>query len=396
MNNSIVHTMQLKGLALADMTSSMFTLATATTDDTVAGTAKDDYLFGGLGNDTMTGLAGVDVMFGEAGNDTMDGGVGNDRMYGGAGNDVYHVNSLSDQVFDGTTEGTDTIYTTVTMALPGVSATKTIENLGVEGSTIDIVTPLSSSAASSTTAINLTGNTLANIIAGNDGANVLNGGTGADKLVGGGGNDVYYVDNAGDQILDEGTGNGSDRVYSSVSYTIGSGDEVEFLNAWGGSAVNLTGNDSAQTITGNAANNVINGGLGNDTLWGLGGKDSFLFNTAIGSANKDTIKDFIAADDTVRIDNAIFTAVSGTGVLTRGPVLPGHGCSRCRRPHRLQPHLGRTDVRCRRQRLGRRGHLRGDLEQGRHDERRLRDRLSAARRHKKSRRAGKPARLFRF
>ena len=315
-NNSIVHTMQLKGLALADMTSSMFTLATAATDDTVAGTAKDDYLFGGLGNDTMTGLAGVDVMFGEAGNDSMDGGVGNDRMYGGAGNDVYHVNSLSDQIFDGTTEGTDTIYTTVTMALPGVSATKTIENLGVEGSTIDIVTPLSSSAASSTTAINLTGNTLANTIAGNDGANVLNGGTGADKLVGGGGNDVYYVDNAGDQILDEGTGNGSDRVYSSVSYTIGSGDEVEFLNAWGGSAVNLTGNDSAQTITGNAANNVVNGGLGNDTLWGLGGKESLLFSTAIGSANKDTIKDFNAADDTVRIDNAVFTAVSGTGVLT--------------------------------------------------------------------------------
>ena len=308
--NSVVHTMMLKGLALADTSASTFVFDTATTDDTVNGSATDDYLFAAAGNDTLNGLAGVDVMFGEAGNDELDGGLGNDRMYGGAGNDIFHVNSLSDQVFDSTSGGTDTIYTTITLALPTVAATKDIENLGVEGSTIDIVTATSSTASVTTNALNLTGNALANIIAGNDGANVLNGGAGADTLVGGAGNDVYYIDNAADAIVDEGAGNGTaDRVFTRVNYTLGNGDQVEFLNAWGTSATNLTGNNSAQTITGNAANNVVNGGLGSDTLWGLGGSDSFLFNTALGATNKDTIKDFNAAADTVRIDNAIFTAV---------------------------------------------------------------------------------------
>src|SRR3954469_16951784 len=50
------------------------------------------------------------------------------------------------------------------------------------------------------------------------------------------------------------------------------------------------GNASAQIIQGNAGANVINGGLGNDMLYGLGGADSFLFDTALNaSTNVDAV-----------------------------------------------------------------------------------------------------------
>ena len=77
-------------------------------------------------------------------------------------------------------------------------------------------------------AINLTGNEFANTIYGNAGANMINGGGGADIMDGLGGNDTYYVDNAGDSVI-EAAGGGNDRVRRSVSYTLAAGQEIETL-----------------------------------------------------------------------------------------------------------------------------------------------------------------------
>ena len=52
------------------------------------------------------------------------------------------------------------------------------------------------------------------IIIGGDGLDRLDGGTGADSLVGGAGNDTYYVDDAGDEVV-ELNGAGPDWVISS-------------------------------------------------------------------------------------------------------------------------------------------------------------------------------------
>ncbi|WP_287373561.1 calcium-binding protein, partial [Mesorhizobium sp.] len=110
----------------------------------------------------------------------------------------------------------------------------------------------------------------AQTIEGNAGANTLNGGVGADTMIGHGGNDEYYVDNAGDKGV-ESSGQGQDRVWTSVSYALSAGSSIEVLGTTkdaGTTAINLTGNESAQTIQGNAGANVINGGGGADKLSG--------------------------------------------------------------------------------------------------------------------------------
>jgi Ca2+-binding RTX toxin-like protein len=111
-------------------------------------------------------------------------------------------------------------------------------------------------------------------------------------------------------------------VYSSVSLTLGA--NLENLVLTGSAAINGAGNALANVMTGNAAANTLNGGagsdtlaggLGNDTLIGGAQADYFVFNTALNaSTNRDTIADF-AAEDTIRLENAIFTALTTTGTL---------------------------------------------------------------------------------
>ena len=88
-------------------------------------------------------------------------------------------------------------------------------------------------------------------------------------------------------------------------------------SAGGTDALVLTGNQLAQTIIGNAGNNTLNGKLGLDTLTGGNGQDSFVFDTTLGATNIDTITSFIVADDTIVLENAIFTAL-GVGALLAG------------------------------------------------------------------------------
>ncbi len=59
---------------------------------------------------------------------------------------------------------------------------------------------------------------------------------------------------------------------------------------------------------------ALNGGSDNDDLTGGAGKDSFLFNAAIKS-NVDNITDFKPVDDTIKLENQIFTKLTVTGVL---------------------------------------------------------------------------------
>jgi len=249
-------------------------------------------LFGGAGNDYLDGGRG---------NDYLDGGTGADMMIGGLGNDTFVVDAASDSVQEFIGGGTDIVLTSVTYSLA----------VGVE------VETLKTTNAALTTAINVIGNTFGQTLEGNAGVNNIIGGGGNDVLRGLGGNDNYFVDSQSD-IIDEVAGGGAlDRVYTTASFALAADDNIELLattNVALTTAINLSGNALSQTLIGNAGSNVISGGLGNDNLQGLGGADFFVFNTAPGAGNIDTL-DFTVAD-TIRMENSVFTGLTGLGTLT--------------------------------------------------------------------------------
>lgn len=274
--------------------------------DDLDGGAGNDFLTGDGGTDRLTGGAGDDEIYGGADSDTLDGGTGMDYLSGGAGSDLYLVDNARDMVVEAKGGGTDVVVALVSFAL---EAGQEIEQL--------VFANLSNTVKS----VTLTGNAFAQTIIGGTGNDTLNGGGGRDMLSGGTGNDIYVID-GGDTIV-ELAGEGTDLVKSSVAYTLAANVEnlaltgVGNINGGGNGLANiLSGNNGTNTLFGLDGNDTLNGGLGLDRLVGGAGKDSFLFNTKLGSANIDTISDFSTVDDTIRLENAIFTALSRPGTLT--------------------------------------------------------------------------------
>ena len=277
-------------------------------DNVITGNSLNNVLDGGLGNDTLSGGAGNDTLFGGAGSDSLSGGAGTDSMVGGAGDDIYVVDAAGDIIVENAGEGSDTVQSSITYTLTDLN----LENLTLTG----------------TTAINGTGNTLANILIGNslanvltglDGDDMLDGGAGADTLIGGTGNDTYVVDNASD-VVTEALNEGTDLVKSSVSYTLGA--NVENLTLTGTVAINGIGNSMSNIITGNSLANTLDGGLGADTLIGGLGNDTYIVDNAGDvivenlSEGTDLVQAGISYTLSANVENLTLTgtgAINGTG-----------------------------------------------------------------------------------
>jgi serralysin len=325
------------------------------------------------GNANGTGNASANLIFGNAFNNIIDGKAGADDLRGGSGNDSYYLDTAADAVFELPNDGTDTIYASFSadlgvespevenLVLLGSSNINGSGNalsnviIGNDGSNIlnglggndamaggkgndtyyfdsgfdvaaesfnegiDIVRY--SSGGSVTLGANIEklyllgsasgafGNGLSNFIYGNALSNVIDGGAGADRLYGGNGNDEYYLDSAGDLVFETtaGAAGGSDTVHTSVNHTLGT--NFENLELLGVGNINGTGNTQANFITGNSGNNFIDGKGASDSLTGGAGLDTFLFSTARGASNIDTISDFTVADDTIRLGKAVFAAL---------------------------------------------------------------------------------------
>lgn len=226
----------------------------------------------GKGHIRATGNAGDNLLRGNAGNNRLDGGAGNDTMIGGAGNDTYVMDQRGDKVVELAGQGHDHIISALSFDL---RRSAHVEDLTLTGKA----------------ALRGIGNDLDNVIRGNAGDNVLNGGRGNDTLHGGAGNDIlrdmggsdvmiggagndnYFIDSAGDRII-EYRGQGHDRVISSVSFELRRhGQHLEDLNLTGTANLKGVGNGQDNRIWGNAGDNILNGAFGDDTLYGGAGND---------------------------------------------------------------------------------------------------------------------------
>ena len=210
----------------------------------------------------LTGNELSQYIFGNYGNNVLRGGGGGDVLIGFQGFDDYIVTDSRDDVREGIFEGDlDRVLASVSYQLhPGV-----------------YVEALLAAAPGGTEAIDLTGNALRQDITGNNGDNRLTSGGGGGLMIGLGGNDTYYVSDALDVVL-EASGQGFDRVRSSIDFAIGVLAEIEMITTndnFGTAAIDLTGNGFSQHIFGNAGNNALNGLGGADTLIGLAGDDFF-------------------------------------------------------------------------------------------------------------------------
>ncbi|WP_134500713.1 calcium-binding protein [Microvirga pakistanensis] len=293
------------GFGTVDKVSGIEIVIGTRVNDVIIGNGVNNTLSGGDGNDDLSGEGGADSLSGGNGRDTLSGGAGADVLDGGAGHDTYDVDDGLDQVIEVAGGGYDTVLTGVSLTLRASAEVEVLQTTN----------------ELSTAAINLTGSSTNNNITGNAGNNRIDGKGGADGMAGGRGNDVYVVDNAQDWV-EEIAGEGADTVYAGTSYALRSTASVEVLltiDAKATTVINLTGSAIANTVTGNAGANLINGKGGNDILTGGAGKDSFVFDTApSASANVDTIQDFVVVDDTIRLENAIFTGLKTTGPLAKG------------------------------------------------------------------------------
>lgn len=254
------------------------------------------------GNDTLKGSSGKDELWGFDGNDTLIGGAGGDNLVGGRGKDTYDggtsTGSIDQLAFDDAYNDSN----------------------GAKGVTVDMAKG---------TAIDPWGNseTFKNIerIKGTQFADKIDGSSRADEFRPLGGNDV--VDGRGgvdtiryDRDAQHGGNKGVSVDLAKGTATDGYGDKDTLKNI-----ENVVGTEKADTIKGSSVANALTGAGGNDKLYGgLGkdlltggeGKDTFVFDTKPGSSNIDTISDFNVKDDTIWLDDDVFTKAGKVGDLS--------------------------------------------------------------------------------
>ena len=296
------------------------TLTGSTLDDRFYGGAGRDILYGGLGDDGLSGGAGNDLVYGGSGNDDLDGGSGNDGVFGGVGNDSIMIgNDAGTGSVDGGT-GVDTLeyYREFSsQALTLSLANSAIAQVLANGTRISGFEQIDFYGGAGNDQI--TGGALSDRMTGGAGNDNLNGGQGADSLQGGSGNDIYVIDNVLDRVNEEifiGS-SGIDTIYSSISLALNGPQVLGHLE-------NLVLTGTAVFGAGNSLANVIIGNLSANTLTGGAGQDRFVFRTALGTV--DRVADFNVTDDSLLLDNAIFTTLIA-GALTAAEFHVGVGAA---------------------------------------------------------------------
>ncbi len=225
------------------------------------------------GNDTVRGTDLDQTLSGGNGNDWINGGGGNDTLDGGSGEDwlsfqSFTVGEYTNDAYDN--EDGVTVNLDLNDADSLTEGTYSYTYTGVEE-----VDELYTGTA--------------------DNFEKVWGSVGDDDITGSAGNNDLHGDEGDDDI-----------------FGLGGNDSLS-----GG-----TGDDE---LNGGTGNDTLEGGTGNDTLTGGADADVFVFNKALDAAtNVDTIVDFATTEDSIWLDNSIFTALTD-GALPTEQFVSGAG-----------------------------------------------------------------------
>ena len=354
-SNAIGITMNTASLNLGGWTFSNWglndgiTIRGTSAAETVTGTSQSDYFRLGTGMDQIFAAGGddkIDVGTVAAGS-TFDGGTGTDTLFAAADwvdLTTSTLTSIEKITFRGTGDGATH---TVAVEADQFAANGLSFKLQVDGMTgdvnyftvfmnnqgsINLVNVTSIDAGADTrgliigdndaeliggTAMNdtISGNGGNDNLSGYHGNDTLNGGTGDDEMRGGYGNDTYYVDSAGDQVIetslvaDDG---GIDTVHvTGLSYTLGALVENLFLHggnldgAGNGLDNEIVGTGGDNVLKGLAGNDRLTGGNGIDSLIGGAGVDTFVFTALLDApvlaGTRDRVLDFVSGSEKIDV-----------------------------------------------------------------------------------------------
>ncbi|WP_167740572.1 calcium-binding protein [Eikenella corrodens] len=256
-------------------------------DDSLNGNAGDDFLGGGEGNDSLNGGKGNDRLLGGEGDDYLNGEDGDDILIGGAGNDSLSGNDGADTYIFGKGFGQDTVY-----------------NYDSDNS-VDTLRFTNGWKASDFHFIRSSNDLLIKAKAGEEQVRVSN----------------YFFNDAAtphavNQIeFDDGTkldiaaikqlmlrgGEGNDQLvaYEAGSTLSGFGGD-DYLYGKKGNDL-LDGGEGNDQLYGNDGNDTLIGGAGNDSLYGNDGADTYIFGKGFG---QDTVSNY---DSDNSVDTLRFT-----------------------------------------------------------------------------------------
>jgi Ca2+-binding RTX toxin-like protein len=299
----------------SNLTNAVTDLGTASAE-LLTGTANANVMVAGLGNDTLLGQGGADALQGGAGDDRIaisdlnflrvDGGSGTDTLALTGSGITLNLASIGDtklqdiEAIDLGAGGNTLRLTALEVrnlsdtsntlrVTGGTGATVQFDDTGwVQGATSDGFVSFTNGTATAIVAQALlapppsgptngndnlagsSGNDSIDGLAGNDsisgvaGNDTIAGGAGADTMGGGAGDDLFFVTETQDVVI-ETIGGGADTVVTSVSMTMP--DHVETLRiASGTSGITLTGSAGNDMLIGNGLANTFNGGAGDDVI----------------------------------------------------------------------------------------------------------------------------------
>jgi Ca2+-binding RTX toxin-like protein len=221
------------------------------------------------------GLTGT----GSNGAETLISSSGPNTLIGLGGNDVYYVNDSADVVVEAASGGMDTVEATVDYTLP---ASNTVEGLYMLGS-------------------GLTGT-------GSNGAETLYSSGGPNTLAGRGSDDLYYVNNTADVVIEAADG-GADTVVASVDYTLPANVEGLYMI---GSGLTGTGTDGADSLLSSGGPNTLVG-LGGDDLYYLDSTADVVVEAANGGFDSVRISSSYALPVNVEALYLVGAGLTGTG-----------------------------------------------------------------------------------